>query len=178
MISQDINRPFIPIFIKILLKNQKGSHPVHDILKFTDNVPTCRYKLETKLNASKNESEWKKKFLLIFKSTKDTIKLSGKTQLHRQRPCIKLNLLVHIFEDHSGEDQKCFNSDGLNSQDILHLNLSKGQIKLVFNLHVVLGQRWVFKTGLNVITCNVASTTVKRQLKSKTVCYLQRILIM
>lgn len=53
-IIQDINRPFIPSFIKILLKNQKGSHPMHDILKFTDNALTCKHKWETKFNTSLN----------------------------------------------------------------------------------------------------------------------------
>ena len=68
-----INQPYIPDFIKILLKSKKGSREIYDILiKELYTKPKSEKKWESEFDEEIVDKRWKKINRLIFMSTKDS----------------------------------------------------------------------------------------------------------
>ena len=70
--TKTVNRPYIPSILSSLLKNEKGSQPMHNILKSNSCIPSCKPKWEHKFNVKIDNKVWNKIFSLIFNITKDT----------------------------------------------------------------------------------------------------------
>ena len=81
--STNIQRPFIPITIQTVLKDQKGCQSIYKMLTNNNIVPTAQAKWHAKLNIHTN-FKWSTVYLLVHKTTKDTqIKWFQLRLLHR-----------------------------------------------------------------------------------------------
>ncbi len=65
-----MEQPFVPSFVKILLKSTKGTHDMYSILTKNDTVPTGQIKWSNILEIE--ESQWREIFSLPFKLTANT----------------------------------------------------------------------------------------------------------
>jgi hypothetical protein len=54
-----VSRPYIQPILSQILKNEKSSQPMHNILKSNNCTAVCKLKWEQKLNIKFEDKEWK-----------------------------------------------------------------------------------------------------------------------
>jgi hypothetical protein len=65
VLKKNVSRPYIPPILSQILKNEKGSKPMHNILKLNNCRAVCKLKWEQKLNTKFEDKKWNKFFHLF-----------------------------------------------------------------------------------------------------------------